>query len=172
MDEDALFNQNGYKKLYKLCDTLQGELYKAEIINNKYDLHKHHVVIKKTDKTLLQQRITISDDGFNFCVSENIIKEALILQILTIHNCPIGNYIIKYIDFFESDSNYYLVMEYIESEMNLKQFINKAHQYINNGKLSIKSYQTSIKYLLWQLFVTITWLHQSLRCMYFVCTFL
>ena len=167
MDEELLFNDNGYIKQYKICNTLQGELFKAENINNG-----SYVAIKKTDKHLFAEQIANDQDkdnpslqGFKFCVSENIIKESLILKYLTVDNCPIGDYIVKYIDNFESDTHYYLVMEYIDSEMNLKQFVTKSFEYINNGKLSLKSYHKMMKYLLWQLFVTINWLHQSMNCM-------
>ena len=154
-----IFALNGYKRLYKLCDTLQGELFKAEVVKNK--LCKS-VVIKKTDKAATPQ----ADNGrARFGNSESILKEASIVKYLTVNHIPIGDYIVKFIDSFESDTDYYLVLEYVESEMNLRQFVDKAHGYIKDGKLPIKSYRISIKYLLWQLFVTITWLHQSMHCM-------
>eukprot|EP00483_Globobulimina_turgida_P012004 UN12026 len=82
-----------------------------------------------------------------------------------------GNYIVKYIDLFESNTDYYLVMQYIDSEINLKQFISKSRLYIKCGKLSLKEYQTMMKYLLWQLFVTVQWLHISMRCCHLdICT--
>lgn len=120
--------------------------------------------IKKTDKQLFNQRISKQDNGFNICVEENIKKEAEILKYLTIDNKS-TEYIIKYVDFFESDTHYYLVMEYIEGNTNLKDFIYEAHEYINDGKLSLKEYQKIIKYIFWQLSAVLHWLHHDMHCM-------
>eukprot|EP01083_Nonionella_stella_P181127 647810_1 len=158
-DESLLFHTHGYKKVHKLSDTLQGDLYKARDINKGDSF----VAIKRTNRDLFEQRIAIEDDT-NFCVSENILKEASILKMITVDNAPIGGYIAKYIDFFESSSNYYLVVEYVPSETNLKQFVSKARQWITNGKLPTNQYRKMMKYVLWQLCVTIEWLHQCMHC--------
>ena len=176
MDEESIFYNNGYQKISKICDTLQGAMYKAiklekEVLNvnynNKFQSKQSYVAIKQTNKSLFSEKIAIEDDDTTFCVSEDIIKEAMILKYLTVDNTPIGGYIVKYIDLFESDTDYFLVMEYIESEMNLKQFVSKSREYIKNGKLSANQYHKIVKYLLWQLFVTIQWLH-SMHCMLFL----
>eukprot|EP01084_Bolivina_argentea_P312939 541832_1 len=155
VDEDCTLAEHGYTKVHKLSNTLQGDLWKAEDINTgKY------VAIKRTEKSLLKQGIAIDpEDNMSICVSENIIKEAIILKHLTVDNHCIGNHIVEYIEMFESDTDYYLVMEYIQSEMNLKQFIAKANEYKNDNKLKLKHYQKIMKYLYWQLIVTINWMH-------------
>eukprot|EP01084_Bolivina_argentea_P211073 359103_1 len=152
------FAANGYRVIHKMRDTLQGQLYKAQSLSTE-----QYVVIKKTDKSLSNQQVAVQDD-MNFCVSENIIKEGLIQKYLSADNSSIGDHIIKYIDCFEDDTAHYLVMEYIESEMNLKQFVAVAHQHIAGRKLHLKRYQKVIKYLLWQLIVTIQWMHDDMRC--------
>eukprot|EP01083_Nonionella_stella_P146151 459261_1 len=158
VDEVLLFGKHGYNKVTKLRDTLQGELFKAnQICSNRY------VVIKKTNKSLFKERVAV-EDGMRLCVSENIIKEALILQHLTMNNHCIGDCIIQFIDYFESDTSHYLVLEYIESETNLKQFVSLAHRYISDGLLTLKEYKKAIKYLCWQLAVTMDWLHNSMHC--------
>eukprot|EP01084_Bolivina_argentea_P101903 182631_1 len=159
---DMVFIKNGYKKINTIKKTLQGELYKASIIANRND-QSQYVAIKRTSKYLYKQNIAI-EDNINFCVSENIIKESLILKYLTVDHKPIGDYITTFIQFFQSDTDYFLVMEYIDTEMNLKQFISRASQYIQQGKLALVNYHKIIKYLLWQLFVTIQYLHDSMNC--------
>ena len=161
--------------MHKICNTLQGQLYKAKRISDMDDEKKdvdekqrdstahQYVAIKRIDKELFQESIAIQDD-MNFIVSENIIKEAFILKYLTVDNCPIGDYICKYIDFFESDDYYYLVIEYVYSEINLWNLYQR-HAYINDGKLELRKYQKIIKYILWQLFVTVNWMHNTVHCM-------
>eukprot|EP01083_Nonionella_stella_P200934 735409_1 len=161
-NEEMIFYNNGYKIISTISDTLQGKLYKAAIINPFEPNKQTFVAIKQTSKYLFNQQIAIEDD-INFCVSENIIKEILTLKYLTIDHQPIGDYIVKFISSFESDTDYYLVMEYIESETNLKQFVTAARKHIKNGKLARNQYQKMMKYLLWQLYVTVEWLH-VMRC--------
>eukprot|EP01083_Nonionella_stella_P249998 863853_1 len=107
MSEDHLFKNKGYTKIKKICDTLQGELYKSiklDLLGINPDHKLNYVAIKKTSKYLHHERIAI-EDGTNFCVSDNIIKEALIMKHLTVDNQPIGNYTVKYIDWFQSDTH-------------------------------------------------------------------
>eukprot|EP01084_Bolivina_argentea_P292906 503689_1 len=156
-DEDVVLQRHGYKRITKISETLQGELFKAS------DLHQNrYVAIKRTDKRLFRQQIAVQDD-ISFVVAENIVQEAFLLRYLTVDHTPIGDYVLQFIDFFESNASYYLVIEYIESEMNLKQFITKCAQYIANGQLSLNEYKKVIKFVLWQLFVTVQWLH-TMRC--------
>ena len=160
---DKELTSRGYQVISKICDTLQGELLRAQTI--KYSKQSYaNVAIKKCDKSLFKQRITIRNE-ITYCVSENIVKEAMILNLLTVENKVSGNYINKYIDFFESSTHYYLIMEYIPGNINLKDFVYGAHKYIKNGKLSQKEYHKTIKYLMWQLAVTLRWLHDDIHCM-------
>eukprot|EP01083_Nonionella_stella_P066066 173708_1 len=162
--EDVIFHMHGYKKIKTICDTCQGQLFEAI----QYDSQRS-VAIKRTNKHLFEQRITI-EDGNSLCISKHILKEALILRYLTVSHTPIGDYIIKYIDFFESNTDYYLVMEYVQSNINLKQFISKSREYIQQGLLSRSKYHKMMKYILWQLFVTIQWMHTMHCCHLDICT--
>eukprot|EP01084_Bolivina_argentea_P203837 348074_1 len=141
-----------------ICDTVQGQLLKCKsMINDQY------VAIKRIDKQLFSEKITkISDNGFNFCVEKNIVNEAKILKYLTLDN-KCTDYITKYIDFFESDTDYYLVLEYVNGQT-LKQFVQKAHDYISNNKLDIKHYQKIIKYIFWQISAILHWMHSDMKC--------
>lgn len=165
--QQITFFKHGYKIMNKLCNTLQGELFKA--ISTKSSTTESStiscVAIKKTGKHLCGQRIAFEED-ITFIVDENILKEALILKHLTVDNQCIGDYICKFKDFFECDENLYLVTEYIDSEMNLKQFIKKSFEYMKNGKLLRADYHKTVKYIMWQIAVTIHWLHDVYHCMY------
>ena len=146
---DTLFAKHGYKLEQKICNTLQGAMYKVTKSGINY-------AIKQTSKQLHHSGEALDEDGFTVIVEENIIKEALILHHLTVTNQPMGGYIVKYIDFFESDIDYYLVIEYT-GNMNLQQLNDKAHKYINEGKLSLSDYQKIIKFITWQIAVTLQW---------------
>ena len=56
--------------------------------------------------------------------------------------------------FFESQNDYYLIMNYI-SDTNMSQFIKKCHFYIKNGHLELKYYKRITRYLFWQLVVIV-----------------
>ena len=175
--EDIFLRQRGYQKIRKISDTLQGDIWECQIISGdngqKEQAQKPHIqtsnriAIKRTDKYLFREKITIQED-INFIVDENILKESVILKHLTYDNQPIGDTIVKFIEFFESLTDYYLVEEYVPSEYTLKQFVHKSHEYLKNGQLNIKEYQKIIKFIFWQLCVTIQWMHQDMNCMQFV----
>lgn len=150
---DDIFSQHGYSNDGEICSTLQGTMYIASKNGTKY-------AIKRTSKQLHALHEAL-EDGMSVLVEEDIIKEALILHHLTVTNQPMGGYIVKYIDFFESHDDYYLVMEYV-SDMNLKQFNEKAHQYIKEKKLSLTDYKKIVKFIAWQIGVTLSWLHDSM----------
>ena len=172
-EEDTFLSQHGYKKIRKISNTLQGDIWECEIIsdnisssmNQQMQSEPKHVAIKRTDKYLYHESISV-ENNFNFIVSENIIKESVILKHLTNDNQPIGDSIVKYIDFFESETDYYLIQELITSEYSLTEFVQKAHQYIRNGQLDIKSYQKIVKFIFWQISVAIQWMHHDMNCMF------
>ena len=175
-DEDGLFVTNGYKRLEKICDTSQGELWRAEMVreDSKEPQGKNsqnsatNVVVKKICKSLTYQQITRDDnDGMTYCIDKNILKEALLLKYLTKDNRAMGDYVVKFIDFWESETAYYLVTEYIDG-MNLKQFIKNLQYYQKCGKLEWKYYQKTIKFIMWQICTSLTVLHNVYHCMYFI----
>merc|ERR1719203_1758173 len=102
--ETILLQKRGYKMGKKLADTLQGATFECEHIKTG-----EMFVLKRTNKWLHKRGITIQD-GKRYNVKENILKEKSILEKLTKRNAP--SFMIKYIDFFESDEDYYLMMEH------------------------------------------------------------
>eukprot|EP00484_Ammonia_sp_Unknown_P023902 CAMPEP_0197038082 /NCGR_PEP_ID=MMETSP1384-20130603/15112_1 /TAXON_ID=29189 /ORGANISM="Ammonia sp." /LENGTH=573 /DNA_ID=CAMNT_0042468475 /DNA_START=81 /DNA_END=1802 /DNA_ORIENTATION=- len=185
VEEEIFLTQHGYKPVGKLCDTLQGDLIKCEVVpvaedtngdgastkkkrgkNLKACLQSNRegfVAIKRTNKQLFKQRISKMDNGFNICVEENIEKEAQILKYLTSEHKS-TEYVIKYVDFFQSENDYYLVMEYIDGDCNLKQFMQKAHKLMEQHKLDLKQYHKIIKYVFWQIAAVLHWLHYDMHC--------
>ena len=85
----------------------------------------------------------------------------ILLHHITFDNKPMGGYCVEFVNFFESDTDYYLVLEYV-GKYNLSQFTTKAHQYIKEGKLSSKDWKKIVRFLFWQIAVTINWFHQDL----------
>lgn len=168
---ETILLQNGYRLLDIISKTLQGELVLAEMSNH----HKtKKVAIKRTNKELARNRICFDDDesGFNdesgynathLLCDENIISEAVILNHVTRNNKPPGNFISKFIHFFESDHDYYLVMEYVNDGVTLNKFCEKAHQFIKRNMLDTKEWKKIVKFILWQIMVVIYYLHEQLN---------
>ena len=191
-EEDIILAKHGYRKIRKVCDTLQGELMKAEVIgNNEVVEIGSHVAIKKvchlclsnsminlmitnqhkvnrdiSDQSIAKQR---DNETVTFCISENILKEAQILKHLTMDNSIHGGYCVKFVDFFSTATDHYLVTEYVDG-MKLSEFIKIVHtQYIATNKLSLTKYHKITKFILWQLCTTLRLLHDVYHCMLFIC---
>lgn len=161
--ELSLLQEMGYIKIKKITDTLQGCVFIALNQNNmelNNDKSNNTVVIKRTSKYLHSQGITIQDDKV-YKVNENVLKEYDVLKHFTNSpNCP--SQITKVIDFFESDNNYYLVME--NGGDDFFEFIVKAHQLINERKLNVKEWRKFVKYMFYQMVVVVKWLHTEMNC--------
>ena len=96
-DEDAwIHEENGYRLISPICETLQGSLAKAEVIKQCDGVALgSYVAIKRTHKTLFEQKMVFEDeDGMNEFVEEDIVKEAMILNHLTVNNQAAGNHIV------------------------------------------------------------------------------
>eukprot|EP01084_Bolivina_argentea_P224586 379727_1 len=126
MDENILLANHGYRKQQTICNTSQGELFIVDIINND-TIKTKTAVIKKIDKLLHKQHIIIQNE-INFITNKNIVQEIEILRHLTVENT--NEHVVQYMESFESETHYYLVMEYIKSNMNLKEYVVKAQEYI------------------------------------------
>ena len=172
--EEIEFKNNGYQKMGKVCNTLQGSLIDAVKVNKQNDEKSpnEQVMIKKIDKELNREGVSFADDeDYHFCVNDNIEKEQKILKYLTVdYKHPTDSYIVRYIDFFESDSAYYLVTESVFNQMNLTEFIQISHKLIKDGKLRKKEYNKIVKYIAWQILTILHWLHHDMHCTC-VCTY-
>mmetsp|Transcript_17564 Transcript_17564/g.28052 ORF Transcript_17564/g.28052 Transcript_17564/m.28052 type:complete len:467 (+) Transcript_17564:120-1520(+) len=157
------FASNGYRIVRKMMDSLQGELYECVIIDaaKREKAGMSRVVIKQVSKNLHRSG-EAEKDGAIVLVEENVIKEAMILKHLTKDNSAYGGYIAKYIDFFETDKEFFLVMEYA-GEITLAQWIQQAFELLNNGKLKLAEYKKAVKFMFWQICVTVHWMHHDMN---------
>ncbi len=129
----------------------------------QYKFYKHWYTFINSSKYLdMNNNDKKHYDTSHFCVHDDIHKEAAILRYL--NNKDSCNKMSRYIDFFESQADYYLVLESETDFMKLKEFVNTAHKYIENGKLKRKEYAKIIKYIMWQLLTAINWLHNDMYC--------
>eukprot|EP01083_Nonionella_stella_P254292 873981_1 len=94
--------------------------------------------------------------------SKNILKYALLLNHCTITNKAPGHHIAQFIDFFNDEQYYYLVMEYA-GNITLAEWCDKAFEYINKGKLDIEHYKQMVQYIFWQITALIYWLHHDMN---------
>eukprot|EP01083_Nonionella_stella_P140642 431702_1 len=156
-DETMILAQHGYINARVERDTLQGQLLSAKSIKSGCN-----VAIKRTEKRLHNKRISVQD-GVNIVVEENITKEALILRHLTVNNQSSNDYIVRFIEFFESEDAFYLVMEHA-GNTNLATFSQKAHALIAQNQMRHKYWKKIVKWLFWQLSLAIHWLHNDIRC--------
>eukprot|EP01084_Bolivina_argentea_P151221 263968_1 len=157
-DKNILY-ENGYDIQRTICDTPQGTIYEAIIIS---DPNKSKVAIKKAHKILYSKGICI-ENNMNIITHENIMKEAAILHHLTVDNQPTADYIAKFINFFETQHSYFLVMEYC-GDVTLKAFCDQAFTYVKQSKLNVKEYKRIMKYLFWQITVTTNWMNNDMHC--------
>jgi len=176
-EEEISLAEHGYRSIGNISDTLQGTLIKAEIIRStKENAHigdvGSMVAIKRAEKKLVAEKIVVekADDeqkeDISIVVDENIVKEARVLKYLTFQNkCPYKDKIATFVEFFEDDTYYYLVTEYVEG-ITLREFMEQAVQYIGDGSLSRKKYICSVKSILWQLVSTLRWMHEAHRCVH------
>eukprot|EP01083_Nonionella_stella_P063555 165125_1 len=105
LDLSATLNNAGFTNLTKISDTLQGNLYKALKTSTN-----ENIVIKITNKHLHENSIAIINNT-KYTIKENILLEASILKhITTQQDAPKS--IIKFHNFFQCNTNYYMVMEH------------------------------------------------------------
>ena len=160
-EQEPILFQHDYQNITKMSNTLQGELFKAKLKSDD-----SFVIIKKTNKELYSEGIGVDHrTHFSFCVDEDTRKEAFILRYLTENKTiKYAAYIRKFIETFETKTDYYLVMEHIEDGMTFKEFVEKAHEFMKAKKMDFKYYVNIIRYLFWQIFVTMRWLHVDMKC--------
>jgi len=160
LKDTEVLSQHGYQKARVICEhSLQGQVFEA---HRREKIQRKRYAIKKVMKRLHAQCVSMQDE-MSFVVEEDIVKESLIQEWLTVTNKPPGDYIAKFVEFFEDANAFYLVMEYA-GDRTLLQFVESAHRYIKYGKLALNEYQKIVKYLFWQIAVTINWLHQDMNC--------
>jgi len=156
-----LLLEKGYKINKKICDTKQGCMYDGVILEPTTCIKR--IAIKKTEKYLYSKRISRGYGNMNIITNENIIKEAIILHHLTVDNKATADYIVRFVDFFETEHSYFLVMEW-GGDVTLNQFCDQAFEYMQQGKLDLKEWKRIVKYIFWQLSVILYFMHHDQHC--------
>eukprot|EP01084_Bolivina_argentea_P032035 59266_1 len=106
--------------------------------------------------------VEINNKVTNNSNDENIMKEAIILNYLSVLNKPPSDNICEFIDFIETDTDCYLIQEYGGSQT-LAHFVKIAHQYISQKKLKLKHWRITVKFVFWQLSVMTHWMHNDMN---------
>ena len=115
------------------------------------------VVVKATNKELHDKKVSIID-GNEHQVLENIMFETAILAHLTEDRlCP--NSIIKFYDCFQSDVNYYVVME--DGGQSLFSMVLNVHKFIRYNKLDIDEWLKVCKIIFKQMIECIEYIHSK-----------
>ena len=183
VEEDILFGEKGYKRISTIGPCDMGMLYMAIRVNNSVNTPNSstsnsnstneinsatnsRVTIKKICKRLANEKI-MERDGITFCITQDVVKEAVIMQYLTLNrDRTISNYLAEFVDFFESETDYYLVTKHIDNGMKLSEFIAKSHAFIKSGRLQLNAWKKVAKFIMWQLSVTLGSLHSKYQCMF------
>lgn len=150
-----LLNKNGYKNVRKLCCTDQGSVWRAK---SPKKFGYKCVVIKIASKLHYHQNGPSEH--------ENILSEIELLQEINKkqNECDcndIKNSVIKVVDIMETTNNYMVVLE--DGGIDLFNFINKCHQQITNGKITIKDWQKTTKLIAQKLIKLLNWLHNEIN---------
>jgi len=86
------------------------------------------------------------------------VKQSRLLHFCTVLNASIGGYVARFIDFFETEDSYFLITEYA-GNMTLAAFHRRAQQHIAKGHFTRSEYKKVVKFIAWQICVTLKWLH-------------
>lgn len=148
----------GYRNLRKIVDTLQGSIWRAT------DASKRSVVIKMTDRLLHSQGAALVN-GQMHAVCEDILMERQMLKHVTSKrkDCPPS--VVRYIDFFKTNKTFFLVME-DGGHSSLLEFCQKAHQFIEQGQLTIAEWHKCCKIIFAQMLEAVQFLHSLNVCHY------
>jgi len=147
----AVLQQAGYCSNQKKTDTLQGSIWSSRSQNNGSS-----VIIKVTSRKLHKESVIIYD-GKKYNVDENIIKEKDILKYLSSKKRKQCDHIVQYLDFFKSNSRYYLIMEH--GGHMLFDFVVRVHRYIQSKKLDIVEWHKLIKIIFVQILDAVQYIH-------------
>lgn len=150
------FLNRGYENVSKIVNTMQGMVVSADHIPSDTK-----VVIKITSRRLHDRGAAIIN-GVEYLVDENILAERSVIRYLSDKDkCPPS--IVKYVDFFKSQSNYYLVQEF-GGKHTLHDFARKVHRMIESGKVSIADWRETTKVIFQQMLEAVDFLHSHNCC--------
>eukprot|EP00485_Elphidium_margaritaceum_P020236 CAMPEP_0202725994 /NCGR_PEP_ID=MMETSP1385-20130828/184383_1 /ASSEMBLY_ACC=CAM_ASM_000861 /TAXON_ID=933848 /ORGANISM="Elphidium margaritaceum" /LENGTH=348 /DNA_ID=CAMNT_0049392203 /DNA_START=18 /DNA_END=1064 /DNA_ORIENTATION=+ len=154
----AVFKKCGYCHAKPLSASLQGSVWSVEGPKG------NPLVVKVTNKKLDQESMA-NINGVRYSVREDIKKEAKILRHLTAaENGKISTRsgsqgIVQFVDFFQSKTDFYLVME--NGGSSLFDFVIQAHQLIACDKLDVSEWHKCVKVIYKQLLDALQYMHSE-----------
>jgi len=157
----AVLEQAGFCSNRKITDTLQGSVW-----SSRRKQSNESVIIKVTSRKLHQHGLILLD-GQKYAVQEDILKEKDILKYLSVHgqSKEVGSRrVVKYYDFFKSNSNFYFVMEH--GGHMLFDFVVRVHRYIESGKLDVAEWRAFVRVLFAQIVDAVQFIHRHGVCHY------
>ena len=130
MDRDAVIHQKGYQILDKIRDCPQGTLWRAKVTADGAAAPKGAIVaIKRVSKLLRHDGEAMSQEfGVTDVVQEDVVKEAAIMKHCTVDIRASGRFMLKYIELFETPSDYCLVTEWHENALTMKEVCHSEGQ--------------------------------------------
>jgi len=161
-----VLHQKGYQILDKIQDCPQGAQWRANVLEEGSVCPGAigSVVSIKRMRKALGTVVDLKEFGITELAEEDVVREAAITKHCTLDIRASDRHILKFIDFFETQSEYFLVTEWDENLVSTKTFVDRAHVLMAEGLLRRKNYTKTVKYLLWQLLATLQWLHEAIGC--------
>jgi len=154
----AVLCQAGYCKSRKLTQTLQGTIWSSH--RKKI---KEAAIVKVTSRKLHKDGMIVVD-GKKYSVSEDILKEQNILKFLTAQTDGGRQGVVRHLDFFKSNTNFYFVMEH--GGHMLFDFVVRVHRYIESGKLDLDHWREFVRVLFVQIVEAVQSIHKYDVCHY------
>eukprot|EP01083_Nonionella_stella_P085172 236034_1 len=152
---EPMLAKMGYLEPRKICDTLQGSIWRATQTKSK-----RRCVVKITDRALHSNSMMILD-GQRLNVHEDIVKEQQILQYLSQDaKCP--NSIVRYVDYIKSHQHHVLVMS--DGGYPLFDFVVKAHHLLAEGHFDVSEWHSLVKTIFVQMICAIDFMHSKGVC--------
>eukprot|EP01083_Nonionella_stella_P009425 27169_1 len=160
-DDSILLQQYGYEVIQNIIKrTANGCVYEAQCIETSETtpLNKwSHLTSTKLEKHVAIKKVTKQ------CDEATLTKEAMIVHYLTVRNKAPRNNICNFVEFIETEKDYFLVEEYA-GNMTLGMFTQQAHEYIKQKRLPKKEWRVFVKFVFWQLIVNMYWMHYDMNC--------
>eukprot|EP01083_Nonionella_stella_P004682 13589_1 len=156
---DVALYDHGYTTTKLIRETSQGQILEVCCLKNRHQ----KFVIKKVEKNLYRNKVTKKgEDGIRMMVEKDVVKEALLMYHCTVANQPPVPCLPQFIDFFQDELYYYLVMDH-SGIITMEQWCQTAFEYIKNETLDLHHYQAVVKFIFWQLSVLMHWLHHDMN---------
>jgi len=148
---NELLHPLGFEAQRSIADTLQGQIWTV-----KHAQSQQECILKVTSKQLHSEKISMVLNQ-PVVIQEDIVKEATVMKYLSRFHDEYPSSIIAYKGFFESNKNYYLLMEHGGDPM--FDFIVHAHDLLERKRLDIAEWMRVVRVIFKQMVQAIDFLH-------------